>query len=111
MQTIEISSNPKKIREVMGSVGGQIGNVWFRKREDGELKKMCYKLGVRNPKHSKAPNSDVRRSEVDRDNVQMTVYSVNSVNKEGKRGGYRTVALEGVVRVVAGGIEYKIKGR
>ena len=49
MQVIETKSKREKVRRVkklMESVGENFGSVWFYKRSDGALRKMCYRLHV-----------------------------------------------------------------
>ena len=114
---VEFEKDPERIRQIMLSVGGQIGSVHFLKRKTGELRKMSYKLHVTNPSVAKAPkgNDGGKRKKVDSKNAQMTVFDVNKVvrDKDGAiigRGAYRTVSLENVIQVTVKGKVYKIKG-
>ena len=114
------------IRDRLMEVGGSIGSVWFYKRTDGTLRKMCFKLRVSNPKYVKAPKSEhstiitimpngssrvtfSKTKNVDEANNQLRVFDCNlhildaEGKVTGKRGGYRMINLEGVVRM-------KIKG-
>ena len=43
------------IRETLQESGNKIGNVHFRKRSNGDLRKMCYRLHVKNPTVASAP--------------------------------------------------------
>jgi len=43
------------IRKIMEGVGSRIGSVHFRKRSDGSLRKMCYRLHVQNPTYANSP--------------------------------------------------------
>jgi len=111
---IEFESSPERVRQIMNSVGSRIGNVHFIKRSNGELRKMSYRLHVKNPKVGNAPKGKRDTRATNLSNNQMTVYSTNDVVKDKAgnvigRGAYRTVPLEGVVRVVAGGRVYEIQ--
>ena len=112
----EISTNPKAIREALEAAGSKIGSVHFRKRSDGSLRKMCYRLHVQNPSIAAKPRSStINKRQRDLENGQMTVFDVNKVvRKNGEvlgRGAFRTVPLENVVRICNNGTIYKIKGR
>jgi hypothetical protein len=126
-----------EIRDILTSVGSQIGSVHFRKRTDGSLRKMCYRLHVQNPKHASHPSRSSHSSElprdshgrfvskktsirrpdrkvVDRKNDQLTVFDVNKVigrdeNGKQKRGAWRCVPLENVERIRVNGITYIIE--
>ena len=130
-------ATPEDVRELMRKAGTKIGSVYFRKRSDGSLRKMCYRLRVSNPSHVSAPKekrcefcgrSDcetVQKARIERAaSMQakglMTVYDVNKavrdkggkvVYKDGKmcRGAWRTIPLDGVIRVCAGGTVYEIE--
>ena len=101
------------VREKILDAGVKFGNVWFYKREDGSLRKMCFKLHCANPKHSKKPNSFDANYSQRKDSQNITVYDVNKVNKDaltGKvtRGAYRSIPLDRVVRIVSDGTIYLI---
>jgi len=99
---------PSEVRTIMRKAGTKIASVHFEKRSDKSLRKMCYRLGVTNPKT------------VDSTNNQITVYDVNKVvrNRDGEieydengkqqRGAWRTVPLENVTRVCVDGVTYQI---
>ena len=114
--SIVISSNPKTVRKTLESVGSRIGSVHFRKRTDGKLRKMCYRLHVQNPTVAKAPHKKtlLKRTQ-DVENGQMTVFDVNKVIwKDGMkvgRGAWRTVPLETVERICISGKVYEVQGR
>jgi hypothetical protein len=114
MKTVEITSNPKKIREAIESTGSRIGSVQFRKRANGEVRSMAYRLHVTNPSTASKPRGS-RSKDVDKDNVQMTVLDVNKQvkAKDGTigRGAWRVIPLENVISVRANKVEYKVKGR
>jgi len=105
-------ATPSEIRDLMRKAGTKIASVHFIKRSDNKLRKMCYRLGVTNPKHSTSPKGKSKRKEINLKNKQMTVYDVNKVirNKDGEttRGAYRTVPLENVKRVCVDGVTYQI---
>jgi hypothetical protein len=123
METVHIdeSSLParlKKIRKVMQSAGNTIGAVHFRKRSNGELRKMAYRLHVRKPSLAAAPKpkddgDKFRTIDKDKDNLQITVLDVNKVvrDKDGAilgRGAWRTVPLENVERIAVRGKIYEV---
>jgi len=124
------------IRETIEKAGTTIGSVHFRKRSDGKLRKMSYRLGVKNPSFASAPKGlkevgedevayktyklckdatyKISRKVIDRENNQMTVFDANKVirGEDGAilgRGAYRTIPLENVERISNKGIIYTIK--
>ena len=110
----EFETSPERIRQIMESVGSKIGNVHFIKRSNGELRKMSYRLHVRNPKVGKAPSGDGNRKAADKVTDTMTVYSTNDIvkDKDGNkigRGAYKRIPLDGVTRIVANGKVYEIQ--
>jgi len=111
---VEFESSPSRVRQIMESVGSKIGNVHFIKRSNGELRKMSYRLHVRNPKHIASPSGSTNRRQADLSNDTMTVYSTNDVvrDREGNiigRGAYKRIPLDGVTRVVANGKVYEFQ--
>jgi len=111
---VEFESSPSRVRQIMESVGSKIGNVHFIKRSNGELRKMSYRLHVRNPKHIASPSGSTNRHQADLSNDTMTVYSTNDVvrDREGNiigRGAYKRIPLDGVTRVVANGKVYEFQ--
>ena len=111
-----ISSNPKAIRKTMEGVGSKIGSVHFRKRTDGSLRKMCYRLHVQKPTVATVPTHKTQlKRQQDLENGQMTVFDVNKVIwKDGikvGRGAWRCVPLENVVRICVNKNVYEVKGR
>ena len=119
MQVIKTRSRVariKKVQTLIESAGNKIGSVHFRKRSDGTLRRMCYRLHVQTPGYAIKPTGKTiqKRVSKDRDNLQMTVFDVNKVrrDKKGKisgRGDWRTIPLESVERVCVKGEIYKIK--
>jgi hypothetical protein len=109
------------VEKLLKKAGNKIGSVHFHKRETGELRKMCYKLGVASPKYASAPKGSSNRKDVNKKNTQLTVFDVNKVlrdhdgriirNDKGKmqRGSWRTVPLEKVVRICVEGVVYEIE--
>lgn len=108
----------KKIRKILQSSGNTIGSVHFRKRSNGELRKMAYRLHVRKPSVAKAPKfkddgDKYKTINKDRENLQITVLDVNKVvrDKSGSikgRGAWRTVPLENVERISVRGKVYEV---
>ena len=98
------------IRRILESAGSQIGSVHFVKRSNGRLRKMSYRLHVKNPTVAKKPSGG-KDKQFDIDHDQMTVFDVNKIirNRNGTilgRGAWRTVPLENVVRICIKGQEY-----
>ena len=111
---VEFETSSERVREVMESVGSKIGNVHFYKKSDGSLRKMSYRLGVRNPKHLPPPIGNGNNAQVDIDRDMITVYSTNDLIRDINgnvigRGAWRRVPLENVVRVVANGKVYQFQ--
>jgi len=113
-----IAFNPpiEWVKERIEEAGNQMGSVHFIKRTNGELRKMSYRLHVKNPSFANKPKGKKRkyRKEVNKRNRQITVFDNNKVirDQEGKivgRGAWRTVPLENVVRIKNKGVEYKIE--
>lgn len=112
--------NPSDVEALLLKAGNKIGSVHFCKRTDKTLRKMCYRLHVQNPKYSNAPKGSDRKG-VNKKNKQLTVYDVNKVNRDKddkivfdengkqKRGAWRTVPLESVVRICVDGVVYNIE--
>lgn len=113
-KVMEFESSPDRIRQIMESVGSKIGNVHFIKKSNGKLRKMSFRLHVRNPKHIASPSGNGNRRQQDVANNTMTVYSTNDVVKDSEgniigRGAYKRIPLDRVVRIVAGGKVYEIQ--
>ena len=113
MQIIEAKSVREKVRKakkIMESAGRQIANVWFLKRNDGSLRKMSYRVGVKKPTYVRSPRG---KGIVDNQKHNLlTVFDTNVMkyNKNGKlngRGGYRSVPLDAVIRISTGGTIYR----
>jgi len=119
MKEVQIKSTParvKKVREILYSVGNRIGAVHFKRRKDGTLRKMCYRLHTTNPSYAVKPNGKrfKQNKEKDTENLQMTVFDVNKVvrDKKGRicgRGAWRCIPLENVIRVKVNGEIFRIK--
>jgi hypothetical protein len=110
-----LPSRIKKVKEIILSAGNTIGAVTFKKRTNGAMRKMSYRLHVRKPTHAPMPKGDnyQKRREIDRDNLQLTVFDVNKVKRDKGgsiigRGAYVTIPLENVERICARGVEYII---
>ena len=112
----------RKVRDIILSAGNQIASVWFRKRSDGSLRKMAYRLHVANPTYAPTPNSTSfkKRKAKDSDNQMITVLDVNKVirSKSGRRkgkicgrGAYRSIPMENVIRVCVKGEIYRIRNK
>jgi len=130
-------ASPEDIRQLLLKAGSKIGSVWFKKRSDGSLRKMCYRLGVSNPSYATPVKRErckycgsnncatlrAKRHQKQSDmktKCLMTVFDVNKVvrdtdgnvvYKDGHmaRGAWRTVPLDSVTRICAGGSIYEIE--
>lgn len=105
-----IDSSPDNVRTIIEKAGNQIASVHFKKRSDGSIRKMAYRLHVKNPTVAKAPKGKINKKNIDKANSQMTVFDVNkTVRQNGEiigRGAWRTIPLENVLRVCIKGKEY-----
>jgi hypothetical protein len=112
-EIVEFNKAPERVRQIIESAGTHLASVHFIKRSTGELRKMSYRLHVRNPSVAKKPHSDnfSNRKDQDKANDQITVFSNNEVirdengNKIG-RGDWRTIPLENVLQVTVRGKRY-----
>ena len=126
MEIITVKSTKarvKKVKSLIESTGNKIGSVWFKKRSDDSLRKLSFRLHVKNPSYAPIPkNKSLQygksRKEHDSDNMQLTVFDVNKVlratkgQRKGKisgRGAYRTIPLERVMRICVAGTIYRVK--
>lgn len=103
----------RKVREIIEQTGHNIGCVHFFKRQNGDLRKMCYRLHVRKPSAAPSPKG-IKKKDVDKINNQITVFDTNKTirNDNGDivgRGAWRTISLEKVVRVSCKGKTYLIE--
>jgi hypothetical protein len=109
-----------EVEDILRKAGSKIASVHFRKRSNNELRKMCYRLGVTNPRFASKPKGGTKnRNDINKKNTQMTVFDVNKVRRDrqgnikyenGKqlRGAWRTIPLENVTRVCVDGVVYVI---
>ena len=114
IQCKSLPARIKKVREVILSAGNTIGSVHFVKRSDHSIRKMSYRLHVKNPTIAPKPSSERNSKGIDRDNLQMTVLDANKVvrDKDGViigRGAYRTIPLENVKRISVKGTIYTVE--
>lgn len=110
--------DPEEMRKLLQQAGNKIGSVHFIKRSNDELRKMCFRLHVKNPSAANKPKGTDRKN-ISVKNTQMTVFDVNKVirNRKGEiqftegkqqRGAWRTVPLENVVRACIDGVTYEV---
>lgn len=81
-------AKPENIRELIKKVGNKIGAVHFLKRKDGSLRKMAYRLHVKNPSTAKRPIDDqtvygVDTSGTDHDLTELSLTPVQTGNSLG----------------------------
>ena len=118
-RVIEFESSPERIKQIMRSAGSKIGSVHFVKRSTGELRKMSYRLGVRQPSCASVPSGKkdlVKKKAQDDAKKVITVLDVNKVvyDKDGNkigRGSWRSIPLDGVTQITANGKTYQIRKR
>ena len=109
-----------KVKKAISSAENFIGSVTFKKRSDDEIRRIAYRIHCQHPTFAPTPNGrgDAKgrgtghRKAVDKKNQQMTVLDVNQplYNRKGHiigRGAWKTIPLENVRRVRAGGTIYK----
>ena len=119
MEVVEVKTEKgriEKVRQLILSAGNKIGSVYFKKRSDGSLRRMNFRLHVYHPTYACQPLGKRHKSRVSKDynNHQMTVLDVNKVrrNQKGRisgRGDWRTIPLEKVERICVNGKIYRIK--
>lgn len=111
---IIINYGPEEMRKILATAGSHIGSVKFKKRTNGEIRKMTYRLSVTNPKYAQKP-SGKKKDIVDGNSIAqktlITVFDTNKVvrNKNEEiigRGAWRTIPLDSILEVKAGGIRY-----
>ena len=121
-KTVQLSGvEPSDVETLLRKAGSKIASVHFRKRSNDELRKMCYRLGVRNPSSASRPKGGAQqRKVINQKNTQITVFDVNKVcrdrngnikydeNEKQLRGSWRTVPLEKVTRICVDGVVYEI---
>ena len=112
--------DPEEMRTLLQQAGNKIGSVHFKKRSDSSLRKMCFRLHVKNPSAAKKPKGTDRKN-ISVANTQMTVFDVNKVlrnrqdeilftdESKQQRGAWRTVPLENVVRACIDGVTYVVE--
>lgn len=110
METILVyGAKPENIRELIKEVGNKIGAVHFLKRKDGSLRKMAYHLHVSKNKQLKSGFN----SSFDIKNKQIRVFDYNKIihgiDGSKKRGAYRMIPLENVIRIAINKKVYLIK--
>ena len=103
----------KKVRAKILSAGNTIGAVEFIKRTDDQTRRMSFRLHVQSPSFVTRPKKSNNKFK-DLENLQLTVYDVNKVNRDyrGKiigRGAYRTIPLENVMRISVKGTVYRVE--
>ena len=98
----------------MLSVGNSFGAVSFRKRSDNTVRKMAFRIHVKNPTYAKKPEGKIKfRKTQDAENNILTIFDANVVRYNNKdrmcgRGNYRSIPLDKVFRLKVGGTIYHI---
>ena len=117
----KLERDTKKIRKVMEQAGHTIGSVHFRKKSNQKLRKMSYRLHVKNPSIAESPTGmgwkdgqgTKSRKKKEKAADVMTVLDVNKVVRDAEgniigRGAWRMVPLKNVDRIKVRGKEYKV---
>lgn len=119
-RVIEAWNPPAEIiKSWLLSTGNNIGSVWFIKKSNGKLRKMCYRLHCKKPSAAKIPGNSNKASKkidrklVDKINNNITVLDCNSVVRDENgiikgRGKWKSIPLCNIVRIKAKNIEYHI---
>ena len=81
-------SKVARVKSLMSGIGNQIGSVWFYKRSDGELRKMAYRLHVKEPTYEKKPTGQrfAYKKALDSEKNLITLFDCNCIryNKKGR---------------------------
>lgn len=112
MEKVRISTVSRRVRTVrklMETAGTNIGSVSFIKRETGRLRRIAYRLHCV-PVYAPIPKGN--RKAINKKHNLITVLDVNQplYNRKGHiigRGAWKSIPLDSVVRVKAGGTIYK----
>lgn len=111
----EFNPPADRVRALLRKAGKKFGSVYFEKK-NGEMRKMCYRVGVSQPSCAAKPKG-IRKTGTRSKSVKMrglmTVLDANKVvrDKEGNkvgRGAWRNIPLNRVREITAGGTRYKI---
>ena len=114
MEKVRISTVGRRVatvKKLMETAGTRIGAVSFIKRENGRLRRIAYRLHCV-PNYAPVPKGSKARKAQDRKNKLITVLDMNQplYNRKGHiigRGAWKSIPLDTVVRVKAGGTIYK----
>ena len=88
----------KWIKERIEEAGTKIGSVHFRKRKDNTLRKMCYRLHVKNPSVAKAPVG-IKKSDVKQTSSNSPIYECMQCKKP--KGEGKNECMLGPFHIVA----------
>jgi hypothetical protein len=103
-----------KARKLLTSVGNGFGSVWFIKRSDGSKRKLSYRIHVRKPQYVKVPSGEnLKHKKINEKNNLITIFDCNMVRYNHKdrmcgRGGWKSIPLDGIIRIAANGEIYRI---
>jgi hypothetical protein len=103
----------RTVKSLIKGAGNQIIGIWFKKRSNGKLKKMACRARVFSPTYESKPKGDSGRKSRDAEQNLMTVFDVNHIRRDKNnmingRGSFKSIPLDGVVRVKVGGVIHKI---
>jgi len=111
----EFEPTVERVRDLMRSAGSQMASVHFIKK-NGELRKMAYRVGVRNPSCAAPVKGKVdwqKRKASQKKTKTMTVLDANKVVRDDAgnpvgRGAWRSVPLDRVIQVTVRGVTHQI---
>lgn len=103
-----IGYSPSDLKEIIESAETNIGAVTFRKRTNGEVRRMTYRLHVKDPKFAKKPTG---QGKIVSDSNLITVFDTNKVIRDANnviigRGAWRTIPLDSIMSITAAGKKY-----
>lgn len=113
MEKVRISTVRRKVatvKKLMNTAGTCIGSVSFIKRENGKLRRIAYRLHCSHPNYAPVPKGN--RKAINKRNNLITVLDMNQplYNRKGHiigRGAWKSIPLDAVVRIKAGGTIYR----
>jgi len=102
----------EKVRKLMLSAGNRFADVWFLKRENNELRRMTYRLNIKNPSYVKLPNGkgkvDLKKHQL-MNVLDCNVVRYNDCGRMSGRTGWKSIPLNRVIRVSVNGVIYRFR--
>ena len=112
-ETVRACNKVRTVKKLIQSAGNQIIGIWFKKRSNNKLKKMACRARVFSPTYENKPKGDSGRKSRDAEKNLVTLFDVNAIRRDKNnlingRGCFKSIPLDGVVRVKVGGVIHKI---